>query len=99
MVEAAPRISPRLLAELEQLATRREQLRYAEIGRRIGAKARRLGLPRPSYQQVRVLVHEARRRARQPSVTSVATDVMFRARPPAALLDHVSGVGVPTRRP
>lgn len=57
----APRISPRLLAAIVRLA--RSSLTPAEITRRLGTEAERRGLPRPSYEQVRVLVREARRGA------------------------------------
>jgi hypothetical protein len=73
----------------------------AEVNRRLGAEADRLGLPRPSYQRVRELVHEARllRRRREPSTASVLLDIMFRVRPPDALVAQLSGVGVPKLRP
>jgi hypothetical protein len=70
----------------------------AETNRRIGREAERLGLPRPSYERIRELVHESRRLRRRPSTTSVLIDVAFRARPPDAILDHLSGVGVPDLR-
>jgi hypothetical protein len=90
----APRISPRLLEALVRLDDRRVPI--AEVNRRVGAEAGRLGLARPSYQRVRELVHRARRlRGRQPSTVSVLVDVALRARPPEALIDHISGIGVP----
>jgi hypothetical protein len=94
----APRISPRLLEALVRLDDKRVPI--AEINRRLGAEAERLGLPRPSYQRVRVLVHQSRRlRRSRPTTASVLVDVAFRVRPPIAVLDHLSGVGVPTLRP
>jgi hypothetical protein len=57
-VQFAPRFPPKLLDVIERLATARSPI--AEINRRVGAEAERLGLARPSYQRVRVLVHEAR---------------------------------------
>jgi hypothetical protein len=59
---AAPRLDERLrffIAEESQSAT------PAEITRAVGNLAWRLGLPRPSYQQVRVLV-----RAAEPAVAA-----------------------------
>jgi hypothetical protein len=89
----APRISPRLLEALVKLDDRKVPI--AEVNRRVGREAERLGLPRPSYQRVRVLVHQSRRvRARTPSTAAVLFEVAVRARPPEAFLDHVSGVGV-----
>jgi hypothetical protein len=67
----------------------------AEIYRRVADEAERLGYPRPSYQRIRVLVHESRRIRRQSSTAGVLAEVILRARPPEALLDHLSGVGVP----
>jgi len=55
----APRIAPRLQASVLRHA--RTPLTPAEITRRLGAEAERHGLPRPCYQQVRVLVRRARR--------------------------------------
>jgi hypothetical protein len=94
MLVFAPRISPQLLDALVRLDDRRQPI--AETCRRLGAEAERLGLRRPSYERIRELIHEARLlRQRGPTTASVLVDVMTRARPPDAFLDHVSGVGVP----
>ena len=66
----------------------------AEVARRVGAEADRMGLPRPSYQRIRELVHESRRVRRGPTTADVLVDIAFRVRPPEALLAHLSGVGV-----
>jgi hypothetical protein len=92
MLAFAPRISPKLLRALDRLDDR--WLPIAEVNRRLGAEAERLGLPRPSYQRVRVLLHQLRRMRRQPTTLGVLWDVALRARPPDAFIDHVSGVGV-----
>jgi hypothetical protein len=94
----APRISFRLLQTLDRIDD--PDLPIAEVNRRLGAEAWRLGLPRPSYQRVRVLVHQLRRiRARKgPSTGEVLFDIAVRARPPQALIDHLSGVGLPRLR-
>ena len=63
----------------------------------MGAEAVRLRLPRPSYQRIRVLLQQARRIRRRPSTGQVLVDICVRARPPDALLDHLSGIGVPQR--
>jgi hypothetical protein len=83
-VKFAPRLSPRLVDEIERLAC--ERLTAAEISRLVGAKAERLGLPRPSYQRVRVLVREHRERRRPQSTADALLDVTPRVRPPVALL-------------
>jgi hypothetical protein len=94
----APRIAPALLEALVSLDD--PDLPIAEINRRLGEHAERLGLRRPSYQRVRELVHELRalKRDRGPTATQVILDILFRTRPPDALLDHISGVGVPRLR-
>jgi hypothetical protein len=89
----APRISPKLLRALDRIDDR--WLPIAEINRRLGAEAERLGYPRPSYQRVRELLHQLRRMRRGPTTASVLLEVALRARPPEAFLDHVSGIGVP----
>jgi hypothetical protein len=93
----APRISLRLLKALVRLDDRR--LPIAELNRRLGAEAERLRLPRPSYQRIRVLLHQARRIRRGPSTAQILVDVCFRARPPISVLEHVSGLGVPELGP
>jgi hypothetical protein len=92
----APRISPRLLDALVRFD--KPSVPIAETCRQGGREAERLGLPRPSYERIRELVHDARRLRRGPSTASVLLDVAVRARPPEALLDHLAGVGVPGRR-
>jgi len=84
----APRIDARLVAALERLDDR--DVPIAETNRRLGAIARALGAVRPSYEQVRRLVHIARRRGRRPSAGAILLDVAFRARPPTALLDFLA---------
>jgi hypothetical protein len=88
----APRISPRLLVALDWIDNR--SLPIAEVNRRLGAEPTRHGLPRPSYQRVRVLVHKLRWMRRQPTTLGVLWDIAWRVRPPEAFLDHDNGVGV-----
>ena len=85
----APRISNRLLEEIERLASK--PVRTADICRMTGELAEEHGLRRPSYEQVRLLVREARRRPRRVSNAEVLLDVALRARHPDAVLRHVSG--------
>ena len=94
----APRISPRLVEAIVRLDDGRVPI--AEINRRVGSEAERLGLRRPSYQRVRELVHQSRRLRRlRPTTTSVLVDVAFRVRPPTAILDHVAGLDLPQPGP
>ena len=90
MSSSAPRISPRLLREIENVDDGR--IPIAEICRSIGTAADGLGIPRPSYEQVRVHVHAARRwRRLQPSSADLAIDVAFRVKPATAVLDRLAG--------
>jgi hypothetical protein len=98
MLAFAPRIPRQLLAALVRLDDR--TLPIAEIYRRLGAEADRLRVTRPSYQRIRVLLHEARRlRRARPSTAAVLVDLAFRLRPPTAVLDHLAGIGVPPLEP
>jgi hypothetical protein len=96
VVPIAPRIPLRILEAVVRFDDRGRPI--AETCRRVGTEADRLGLTRPSYERVRELVHESRRIRRGPSTASVLLDVAFRVRPPDAVLDHISGVGVPDLR-
>jgi hypothetical protein len=95
MARAATRITPVLYEALVRLDD--PTVPIAETCRRVGARAEELAIPRPSYEHVRVLIKRERGRARSPSTPSVLFDVAVRVRPPDALLDHLSGVGVSTR--
>ena len=97
MVKCAARMTHRLVAELDRIDDGR--LSIAEINRRLGDAADRLELARPSYERVRVLVHELRELRMRPSTVEVLVDVSMRARPPEALLDQISGIGVVVRLP
>lgn len=92
MPAAAPRIDPRLVAALEFLDDAR--LPIAEVNRRIGEVALRYGMTKPSYEQIRVHVHTMRRIGSAPTTGQILLDIMFRARAPEELVDHLSGAGV-----
>lgn len=95
-----PTIAPRIGKELLEAVVRHDKRTHpiAETCRRVGADAERLGQARPSYQRIRELVHESRRLRRGPTTASVLADVALRIRPPEAVVDHLSGVGVPDLR-
>jgi hypothetical protein len=86
---SAPRIDSRLVAAIERLDD--EAVRIAETNRRVGEVADALDLPRPSYEQVRTIVHEFRRLGRRPGIGHVLLEIAFRARPPTALGDYLVG--------
>ena len=79
----------RLRDEIDRLAER--PLRAAEICRAIGERAEEQGSRRPSYEQVRLHVKAARRRARRVSTAKVLLDVALRVEHPDAFIQHVSG--------
>ena len=85
----APRISLRLRDEIERLAAKPD--RPAEICRVIGERAEQQGNRRPSYEQVRLLVRQSRRRPHRVSTAKVLLDIAFRVEHPDAFLQHVSG--------
>jgi hypothetical protein len=85
----APRIPVRLREEIDRLAVR--PLGSAEICRAIGEYAEEQGIRRPCYQQVRLLVREARQRPRSVSTAKVLLDVALRVHHPDVFLQHVSG--------
>ena len=88
MLSFAPRLPRRLLDEIERQSQR--SVPIAEMNRCVGRAAVEMGVNRPSYEQVRVLVHAARRFRRQGRgpVSTVALDVAFRVKSPEAIILH-----------
>jgi hypothetical protein len=89
MCSTAARLGPRLLAELERIDDGR--LPIAEVNRRLGEAADRLGLRRPSYERVRVVVHRLRRYPKAPSTGQVLFEIATRARSARALAELAVG--------
>jgi len=79
MVVSAPSIDSRLLAALVRLDNERTAI--AETHRRIGRVADELGLTRPSYQQIRTLVHLHRAGKVNPGAGAILLEIAYRARP------------------
>jgi hypothetical protein len=79
VVASAPRIAPELIAALERLDD--PSIPIAEIARRLGSEADRLGVPRPSYDRVRELVHERRLLVRLLEVSDLLVSITQRPRP------------------
>ncbi|HEY7197238.1 MAG TPA: hypothetical protein VH306_08625 [Gaiellaceae bacterium] len=91
MVPLSPRTDSRVVAAIERLD--RTAVPIAETWRRAGVVADSLGLIRPSYQQVRLIVHDARGRGRRPTAGDVLLDIAFRTQPPQAVVDYLAGTG------
>jgi hypothetical protein len=82
-VDLSPRLDARLVEAIRTLDDRRVSI--AETRRRVGTLAASLGLPRPSYERVRQLVHEHRRQ-RARSRLEPALDLVFNTRPADAVV-------------
>lgn len=63
VTSVSPRIDPRLLEAAIELDDPREPI--AETCRRVGRRAQELGLTRPGYDSIRLLVREHRRNIEQ----------------------------------
>jgi hypothetical protein len=91
---AAPRIDDRLVALIIHAAA---GISAAELTRTVGSAADALGLPRPSYQQVRVLRRYAEEQAGRVTDMDVLVDIAFRARPATDLPNRWYGDPLPWR--
>src|SRR5437867_614448 len=88
----APRISHRLVEAVVRFDDRTVPI--AETYRRVGAEAERLGLTRPSYQRIRVLVHESRRIRRGPTSVDLLRLVIAPLRTPDELIERAQQLGI-----
>jgi hypothetical protein len=84
MTRSAPRIDRRLLATIAELDRRGRPI--AETNRLVGEAAARLGLPKPSYEQVRQVVHRARNGRRVYGARDALLDISFRTAAPEVVL-------------
>jgi hypothetical protein len=90
MPPCAPRLDSRLLAAIERFDNPRRPI--AETNRQIGLIAETIGLKRPSYEQVRTVVHAQRSGRRLGSeVAQILLDIAFRVAPPEALVGVLAG--------
>jgi hypothetical protein len=87
LTTCGPRIDERLVAALARLDD--PTFPIAETNRRLGVVAEGLGLIRPSYQQVRTIVHSLRARKRSPRLGEMLLESSFRVKSREALLDLV----------
>jgi hypothetical protein len=80
MVVSAPRIDTRLLRAARRLGRRPSSV--ADIHRSLGVYAEQIGVARPSYQQIRLIVNDARmRQAARRATTELLLDVELGTRP------------------
>jgi hypothetical protein len=83
-VRAAPIIDVRVVRFVRRFEPRSATI--AEVVRAAGTYCERIGVTRPSYEQIRVLVHAAReRRERRLAAAKLLVEVDLRARPPTDL--------------
>jgi hypothetical protein len=75
LTKCGPRIDERLVAAIARLDD--PTLPIAATNRRLGVVAEGLGLIRPSYQQVRVIVHELRSRKRSSRLGETLLDIAY----------------------
>lgn len=87
MTRAAPRIAWLLVAALPELDDGERSI--ADVWRDVGSLAASLALPRPSYEQTRVLVRRERAvRAATREIRELALDGLLRARSPHEATDR-----------
>jgi hypothetical protein len=90
-MRSAPRLDLRLVRAIEKLDDPARPI--AETRRRVGVVADALGLPRPSYERVRQLVHLHRMSAAVPT-RSALVDLAFNTRAADQVLaDLLAGEG------
>jgi hypothetical protein len=81
-------VDSRLIAALRRLDD--GELPVAELNRRLGSVAERLGLAQPSYQCVRLLVRDLRAGRGHPGVGELLLDIALRTRSPDRILAELS---------
>jgi hypothetical protein len=89
LTTCGPRVDERLVAALARLDD--PTLPIAETNRRLGVVAEGLGLIRPSYQQVRVIVHELRSRRRSPRLGDTLLEIAYGMRTQEQILRVIPG--------
>ncbi len=89
LTRCGSRIDERLVAALARLDD--PTLPIAETNRRLGVVAEGLGLIRPSYQQVRVIVHELRSEKRSSRLGETLLEVAYGMRTREQILRVLEG--------
>jgi hypothetical protein len=93
MTSSSPRYHPRLIRAIRRLDD--ESVPIAEVWRRVGARADRLGVSRPGYDHVRrIILAERERKAELREIRNevVGTLAARRVPDPVDVLDRLSGV-------
>ena len=90
MPASAPRIDSRFVAALVRIDD--PTLPIAETNRRAGRIAEALGLARPSYEQVRVVLHALRNGRREPGVGTLLLDLAYRTRSVEEIFERLTEV-------
>ena len=85
MTRSSARVDSRLLAALIRIDDADRPM--AETYRRLGLVADALGVTRPSYERVRQLLHEHRRRPIVPGIGDTLLDIALQNRPPESIVD------------
>ena len=83
MVASAPRIDIRLVRVARRLGRRASST--ADVHRSVGAYAARIGVTRPSYEQIRLVVNDARIPKARRATVQLLLDVHLQRRPVADL--------------
>ncbi len=89
LTTCGPRIDERLVAALARLDD--PTLPIAETNRRLGVVAEGLGLLRPSYQQVRVIVYELRSQRRSSRFGETLLEISYGMRTQEQILRVLAG--------
>ena len=91
---AAPRIDERLLRLIDAAGT---ETSAAELTRAVGQAAAALGLARPSYERVRILLRSSRDRKAEVTTADVLIDIALRTRPAYDGANRLYGDPLPYR--
>jgi hypothetical protein len=84
---SAPRIDRRLVEAIGRLDRRDTPI--AETNRRVGELAGKLGLPKPSYEQVRAIVHATRNGVRVYGLLDAYVDLSFQTADPRVVAERL----------
>jgi hypothetical protein len=90
MPAAAPRISAQLVAVMARIDDGKRPI--ADTHRRVGIVAEHLGLSRPSYEQVRTIVHLIRAERRDPRIGELLLAAAFSGRVKKPILDVIDAL-------